>query len=83
MNLLYTLLKVLLLLLCAAATFGWGMCGVLGLSFSSYGGQIDRTIAFLTLGGFVLTGLFGWLSWKLLRSFFPSGRPRAETGDAP
>jgi hypothetical protein len=82
-NLLYTLLKSLLLLFCALATLGWGACGVVGLTFSAQGADWDPLIIILALGGFVLMVLFGWFTLKLFRSIFPSHDARSERSSVP
>jgi len=74
MQILITLCKILLLFIFAAITLGWGACGALGLAVTFDSHQTDWTIIGLTLGGFILMGLFGWGTWKLLRVFF-SRRP--------
>lgn len=78
MNLLVKLVKILLLLFCAAIAFGWGACGVLGLAAVGNPGSegLSWEILPLALAGFALMALFGWFAWRLKRSLSPTtGRP--------
>jgi len=73
MNLLVKLVKILLLLFCAAIAFGWGACGVLGLAAVGYpnGDSLSWEVLPLALAGFALMALFGWFAWKLKHSLSP------------
>ncbi|CAI8834194.1 protein of unknown function [Methylococcus capsulatus] len=77
MDLLVKLIKILLLLFCAALAFGWGVCGILGLAaVGNPNGGLSWEILPLALAGFALMALFGWFAWKLKRSLSPTtGRP--------
>lgn len=71
MHALIGIAKVLCLSLFAAITLGWGACGALGLTLSFTENYDKLEIFGLSLAGFALMLLFGWLTRKLFAYFFP------------